>query len=454
MSSSSKVDLLIKGDLVLSDRVAPNAYVGVCDEKIVGIYSEDCLPEAKEFVDASGKYVFPGVVDAHVHSYSNMHEQFEHSTAAAAAGGVTTIIEMPYDSCGPVWDTEIYKQKMGWIAEKARVDVALLSTIKKQGDMDQVDALVELGTCGFKLSAYETDPYRFPRIDDDVLWKVLPELAKTGLPVGFHAENDIIIEALMAKFKEEGKTYPKAHCETRPPISETLAVSKLLEFAYWTKFSLHIYHNSHPRCLDMIDWYREQGVDVSVETCPHYLLLSEDDMAEKKAFAKINPPMRSQEAAESMWKGLLDGRIDWIASDHAPWPLERKSNEVIFDNGSGAPSVESMLPLMFSEAVVGRGMDVVRLGQLLALNPATRFKLSHCKGSIAIGNDADFAIIDPKREWYFDASVTQSSAKWSPYEGKKITGKVTQTILRGKTVYADDVVLATGGEGHYVAAHK
>ncbi|MCQ1058892.1 dihydroorotase [Photobacterium sp. DNB23_23_1] len=454
MPSSSKVDLLIKGDLVLSDRVAANTYVGVCSGSIVGIYTEESLPEAKEFIDATGKIVFPGVVDAHVHSYSNLQERFEHSTAAAAAGGVTTIIEMPYDSCGPVFDTNAYTEKQKWIADEAKVDVALLSTIKKQGDLESVDALVELGTCGFKLSAFETCPERFPRIDDNVLWDILPTLAKTDLPVGFHAENDIIIEALIARYKAEGMTYPKAHCETRPPISETLAVSKLLEFAYWTKFSLHIYHSSHPRCLDMIDWYRDQGVDVSVETCPHYLLLSEDDMPEKKAFAKINPPMRSQEAVSGLWQGLFDGRIDWIASDHAPWPLERKSNEAIFNNGSGAPGVESMLPLMFSEAVVKRDMDIVKLGQLLALKPATRFKLSHRKGSIAVGKDADFAIIDPNHEWYFDASVTQSSAKWSPYEGKKVTGKVTQTILRGKTIYADDVVLAKAGDGQYVAAQK
>ncbi len=450
--SSYKVELLVKGDLVLPERVLKDACVGVNGGKIVGIYAAADAPEAEETVDASGKLVFPGMVDAHVHSYSNMHEQFENSTAAAAAGGVTTIIEMPYDAVAPVSTPEVYEEKIEWIKEKAKVDVALLATLKKEGNVEAITPLTELGACGFKLSAFETDSFRFPRIDDNVLLEVLPELAKTGLTVGFHAENDVIIEALIAQYKKEGKSYPKAHCETRPVISESLAVGKLLEFAYWTGVALHIYHASHPRCLDLIDWYKAQGVNVTVETCPHYLLLNEDDMAEKKAFAKINPPMRSKDAVEGMWQALLDGRIDWVASDHAPWPLEKKSNDVIFDNGSGAPGVESILPLLYSEGVAKRGLDVVRLAELLALKPAERFKLAHRKGAITVGGDADFAILDPAKQWTFEAAKTQSSAKWSPYEGMTVTGKVERTILRGKTIFADGDVLAQGGDGEYVAA--
>ena len=450
--SLSSVDLLIKGDLVLSDRILKDSYVGVVAGKIVGIYAAQQAPAATETIDATGKLVFPGMVDAHVHSYSNLHEQFENSTAAAAAGGVTTIIEMPYDQGAPVFTPETYREKIGWITEKAKVDVALLATLKKEGNIEAIAPLAELGACGFKLSAFETDPYRFPRIDDNVLLDVLPELAKTGLTVGFHAENDVIIEALISRYREQGNTSPKAHCETRPPISETLAVGKLLEFAYWTGVSLHIYHASHPRCIDMIDWYRQQGVNVSVETCPHYLLLTEDDMAEKKAFAKINPPMRSAEAVAGMWQALLDGRIDWVASDHAPWPLEKKNNPDIFSNGSGAPGVESILPLLYSEGVVKRGLDVVRLAQLLALRPAERFKLAPRKGAISVGADADFAILDPAVEWLFDAAVTQSSAKWSPYDGMRVQGKVVRTVLRGKTIFADGKVLAKGGDGCYVPA--
>jgi allantoinase len=313
-----------------------------------------------------------------------------------------------------------------------------------------IEPLAELGACGYKLSVFETDPERFPRIDDDVLLEVLPLIAKTGLPVGFHAENDVIIEALIARFKSEGKVYPKAHCQTRPPISETLAVAKLMEFAYWTGAAVHIFHVSHPRCLELIEWYRHQGADVTAETCPHYLVLDEDDMDVHKAFCKINPPIRDKQDQNLLWSALEDGLIDWVASDHAPWPLERKQNPNIFDNSSGAPGLETILPLMYHEAVVKRGFDPVALADLLSLRPAERFKLAPRKGSIAVGGDGDLVILDPECRWKIDASKSYSSAQWSPYQGMEIQGKVSTTILRGQVIYEDNKLLATEAGGVFV----
>ena len=452
--SSTKLDLLLKGDLVLADRVVQNHLVGVKGGVITGIYTDGQAPGAEKIIDASGQLVFPGVVDAHVHSFSNLHEKFEHSTAAAAAGGVTTIIEMPYDQGAPVVTPEIFQAKIDLIRQSARVDVALLATLPKDGNHRAITPLANLGACGFKLSVFETDPRRFPRINDDVLLDLLPRIAETGLVVGFHAENDVIIESLISRFKSEGKTYPKAHCETRPPVSETTAVVKLLEFAYWTGVKLHIYHVSHPRCLELVDWYRRQGVDVTAETCPHYLVLHEDDMDTHKAFSKINPPIRNKAALEAMWQALQKGLIDFIASDHAPWPLERKQNPNIFENGSGAPGLEAILPLMYSEAVVKRGFDAVKLAQYLAQQPAKRFKLAPRKGAISVGADADFAVLDPNRQWTFQASTSRSSARWSPYDGMEIQGQVTRSILRGRLIYEDDKLLAQGGDGAFVPAQR
>jgi allantoinase len=450
--SSPELDLVIKGNLVLPDRVAENQAVGVRNGSISDIYHENAYPPAETLIDASGHFVFPGIVDAHVHSFSNLHEQFEHSTAAAAAGGVTTIIEMPYDQGAPVIDTDIFQRKIDLIHETAKIDVALLATVKKDGDPRFIEPLKDLGACGFKLSVFETDPERFPRIDDDVLLELLPRIAETGLAVGFHAENDVIIESLISRYRHEGKVYPTAHCQTRPPVSETTAVLKLLELAYWTKVKLHIFHVSHPRCLELIDWYRSRGVDVTAETCPHYLVLHEEDMDTHKAFAKINPPIRKKADVEAMWRGVQSGLVDWIASDHAPWPLEKKQNTNIFDNGSGAPGLESLLPLMFSEGVVKRGIDPVTLAHYLAQRPAQRFKLAPRKGVIAPGADADFVILDPGRTWIYQAGNSRSSAQWSPYEGKEISGKVIKSINRGRVIYEEDTVLAQGGDGRFIAA--
>jgi allantoinase len=177
-------------------------------------------------------------------------------------------------------------------------------------------------------------------------------------------------------------------------------------------------------------------------------------MDQKGAFCKINPPIRKKEDVAGMWAALQKGKIDWVASDHAPWPLEKKQEPNIFNNGSGAPGLETMLPLMYSEGVVKRGLDSVLLAKILCRRPAERFKLAPRKGNIAVGADADFAILDPAQRWTFQAEHSRSSAKWSPYDGMKIQGRVVQTVLRGRVIYEDDKVLAAGGDGEFIPAQR
>jgi allantoinase len=446
------LDVLVKGDLVLSDGVWPNAAVGIAGGWVVGLYaSANAVPSANETVDASGCLVYPGMVDAHVHCHSSTAETFELATQAAAAGGVTTIVEMPYDQGAPVNTPEVFRRKVGMIGDTCRVDVAMLATLRKQAEPDEVAPLVREGACGFKLSVYETDPNRFPRIDDHVLWRVLPEIARWGLPVGFHAEIDLIIEDLIARARRAGRTDPLAHYETRPPASETLAILKLLELAYWTKVKLHVFHTSQPRSVELVQWFKAQGVDVSVETCPHYLLLdAEKDLPRAKAFAKINPSILKRPEREALWGHLLAGRIDLIASDHAPWLLDRKDKENIFENASGAPGLETSLPLMHDALVVKRGQDPSRLARLISAAPAKRFGLAPRKGSIALGADADLAILDPRLPFTVDAKKSYSSAKWSPYDGWITQGRVVRTILRGKTIFDGERVVAPAGLGQFV----
>ena len=430
------LDSLIHGDIVLPTEIVRDAWIAVKNGTISGIFSKNQGLVAKETIDCPGHLIFPGIIDEHVHSFSYPGEGFENSTASAAAGGVTTIIEMPYDSPSPVTSPAVFDNKIELIQKSAMVDVALLATLNKNAKIADVDPLIERGACGFKLSIFETDVNRFPRIEDHILWDILPEIARSDIVVGFHAENDGIIEHLIGLYKQEGKFYPKAHVETRPPVTETSAVLKLLELAFWTKVSLHIYHVSHPRSIDLIKFYKNQGVDVTSETCPHYLILNSNDMNRLKGRAKINPCLRSEEESAAMWMRLISGDIDIIASDHAPWPMEKKESENIFENASGCPGVQTLLSLMYNEIVVKRKMSPTILSRLMSLNPAKRFRLSHKKGSISIGKDADFAIIDPNIEWTIKGSNNLSSAKWSPYENMNIRGKIVTTILRGKTIYS------------------
>jgi allantoinase len=446
------LDLLLKGDVVLGHGVVRNGAVGVIDGKVAGIYgAPTAAPPAAEAVDASGCLVYPGMVDAHVHCHSNQAETIELATQAAAAGGVTTILDMPYDIGAPVNTVEIFREKVKLIWQVARVDVAMLATLRKQAEADEVAPLVREGACGFKMSVYETDPNRFPRIDDHVLWQVLPEIARHGVPVGFHGEIDLIIEDLMARAKRAGRTDPLAHYETRPPASETLAILKLLELAYWTKVKLHVFHTSQPRSVELVQWFKSQGVDVSVETCPHYLLLdAARDLPRVKAFAKINPSILKQPERDALWGHVLAGRVDLIASDHAPWLPDRKNKENIFENASGAPGLETSLPLMHDALVVKRGQDPSLVGRLLCSNPARRFCLAPRKGTISLGADADFAILDPRQSFIVDAKKSYSSAKWSPYDGWTTQGKVVRTILRGKTIFDGEKVVGQAGYGQFL----
>jgi allantoinase len=446
------LDLLVKGDLVLGHGVARNGAVGVQDGKVAGLYvSPGAAPAAKETLDAAGCLIYPGMVDAHVHCHSNTAENFELATQAAAAGGVTTIVEMPYDQGAPVNSPEVFRKKVGTIGKTCRVDVAMLATLRKRATAEEVAPLVREGACGFKMSVYETDPDRFPRIDDDVLWQLLPEIARHKVPVGFHGEIDLIIEDLIARAKRAGRVGPMEHYHTRPPASETLAILKLLELAYWTKVKLHVFHASQPRTLELVAWYKTQGVDVTVETCPHYLLLDADlDLPRVKAFTKINPCILRQPERDALWGHVLAGRIDFIASDHAPWPLERKQKESIFDNASGAPGLETSLPLMHNALVAQRGQDPSLVARLLAAGPARRFALAPRKGSIALGADADFAILDPRQPFTVDAARSYSSAKWSPYDGWTSQGRIVRTILRGQTIFDGEKVVAQGGYGQFL----
>ncbi len=446
------IDLLIKGDLVLYDSVLRGALVGVNSGKIIGIFTllDGTLP-SRELIDATGCLVYPGMVDAHVHCYSNSYETFSHATRAAAAGGVTTIIEMPYDQGAPVTSAEVFNNKVALIKKTCVVDVAMLATLRKQATPHEVGPLVMAGASGFKMSIYETDPDRFPRIGDEVLWQVMPEISRYRLPVGFHGEIDFIIEDLIQRAKLAGHTDPIAHYETRPPASETLAILKILELSHWTNVKLHIFHASQPRSIDLITWFKSQGLDVTVETCPHYLLLDADnDLPRLKAFAKINPSILRKHEREMLWEHVTAGRIDFISSDHAPWPLERKQNDNIFENASGAPGLETSLPLMHDAMVAKRGLDPSVVAKLLCTNPAKRFALAPQKGGIFIGADADFAIVDPNQEYFIDAKDSHCSAKWSPYDGWKIKGRVVRTVLRGQTIYDGETITAEPGFGQFL----
>jgi allantoinase len=445
-------DLVIRGDVVTPSGVLNDGGLGIRDGKIAEVWSATEVPmdSTSETRDYSGHWVLPGGIDAHVHCFSELREGFVAATRAAAAGGVCTIIEMPYDAGNPVVSAELLAVKRDLLRAEAVVDVALLGTIRKTGGLEQIWRLADAGVCGFKLSLFETDPVRFPRIDDAELLQAFRLIRETGLRVGVHAEDGEIISRLQDEYRRAGKTYPRAHCETRPPVSETTSVALALEIAMAAGANLHIYHASLPRSFQLVHRYRNEGMAVTAETCPHYLLLEESDMDELGARGKINPPLRDHAAREGLWSLLAQDGVDMVTSDHAPWRLDKKNDPDIFANASGTPGVQTLLPALFSEGVASGRIDIGTFQRLIAEGPARAFGLYPRKGALMPGSDADVVIIDPQASWTVTSDTLYSNAGWSPYDGWTLRGRIARTLVRGRPVYDGSHVIGQSGYGEFI----
>ncbi|ULH14324.1 amidohydrolase family protein (plasmid) [Deinococcus sp. KNUC1210] len=233
------------------------------------------------------------------------------------------------------------------------------------------------------------------------------------------------------------------------------AVARLLELsravtAEGYPVKLHIAHLTVPQGFHLLEHYRALGVDVSAETCIHYLTLSEDDLNTQGAPLKCNPPLRPAEMQEALWAEVLAGRVALITTDHAPWPPELKDKPNIFDNRSGMPGLETMLPLLYSEGVVRRGLPLTEFARLTASGPADRFGLAHRKGRLQVGLDADLTILDPRASTTVRAAGSYSIARHSPYEGRTLSGRITHTLLRGAEVFDGQTVVAQPGFAQFL----
>jgi allantoinase len=448
MEHRKPFDLLVRGDLVLPGRVLHGGALAVRDGRIAAVLEPGIEVEAAEVRDCADRYVLPGLVDTHVHTLSTPSEGIARATAAAAAGGVTTIVDMPYDSPDPVIEAGRFREKVAQVREQAHVDVGLYATIAKVDGVEAIPELLAAGPLAFKLSLYETDPRRFPRIADGDLLAAFEALAGSDLPVVLHAELQEIVDRLLARGLAAGEDDPGAHGRSRPVVSETAAVVKALELARWSGARVHVAHVTHPHGFRLIEHYRGLGARVSGETCAHYLALSEEDVAALGPVAKVNPPIRDAEAREGLWADLRAGRVATISTDHAPWPLEAKQRPML-RAASGMPGLETFLPVVFTEAEARR-FPLTDLVEVVAGRPADLFGLGGRKGRLAPGLDADLVVFDARQPWTFDAQRSLSSAKWSPFHGRRLAGRVEATFLRGSPVYEDGRLLAGPGTGEWL----
>jgi allantoinase len=444
-------DLVLRGSVVLSDRVLTDGYVAIRGETIAAI-GEGLPPPSKAEADHRGKLILPGLVDGHMHTSSSAGwPGIENATLTAAAGGVTTVCDMPYDVPNPVTSAAIFAEKVEWVNRLAHVDMALYATIRKSGGAEDVAAMAEAGASAFKVSTYEYDAHRFPRLDHPTMLAGFTEMAKTGLMVAVHNEDQELVVKLTEAAKAAGNTSPIWHCRTRPPLTESMADLEIFEMALETGAHVHIAHSSIARGFELAKIYRGMGAKTSGEACIQYLCMTEEDIVRLQGYGKCNPPFRTAAEVERMWGAMAAGIMAYVSTDHAPWPRSRKEyTGDIFPVGAGLTGLQSFAPLMYT-LLAERGLSPSFMARLCSEEPARYHGLDPKKGGIRIGADADFCVLETG-DFVFDERFIQDREdfRWSAYHGRAMKARVASTLLRGAEIWNGTEVKAKPGTGRFV----
>ncbi len=425
-------DLVIKNGKIVTESYIFDGAVAVTGGKITSITSNENAPSAGRVIDAGGLHVLPGVIDVHVHFRDpgyTYKEDFGSGSAAAAAGGVTLIFDMP-NNFPPPKNVDALNQKIE-AAKKSIVDYGLYGLLT-EGNLGDVTPLAQAGVIGYKCFMGETVG-KIPPPNDGEMLDQFALVSKANLRVAVHAENDPILQYRIAKLKSQGRGDAHAHYESRTHIVEEEAVRRAIMYAAETKCKLHIAHLSGQQALAAVAKAKRNYQPVTAETGPHYLLLDDEQYAKIGSLMKMNPSIKLASDKAALWTALNNGTVDMIATDHSPHALEEKKKPMIFDCISGFPGLETAVPLILTE--VNKGMlPLTTYVKVTSANPARVWRLYPQKGAIAIGSDADFTIVDLKARSKVNPEKFYSKAKWSPFDGFEVQGLPIYTVVRGNVV--------------------
>ena len=417
----------------MADAVVRGDKVDIAIEagKIVAIGPE--LPGAAEEIDARGLHVFPGLIDVHLHFNEPGRTEWEGAAAgsrALAAGGGTLFFDMPLNSTPCTVNAEAFDQKRAALATSSIADFALWGGLIP-GNVSEMAELAGRGVVGFKAFLCDSGLEEFPRADDLTLLEGLREAARLNLPVAVHAESQEIMQGLARRIVNGSVAEFLA---SRPVIAELEAIQRATLLAREAGAKLHIVHVSSGRGVALAAEARLQGTDVSIETCPHYLFFTEEDVERLGAVAKCAPPLRAKADQDALWTQLLAGVVDMVASDHSPAPPEMKSGDFAKAWG-GIAGVQSTLAVLLDR------VPLERVSALVSGEPARRFRIP-AKGAIAIGMDADLALVDLSRSFRLEPRHLMQRHPLSPYIGSTFRGCVVRTLRRGETIFASGEITA------------
>ncbi len=416
----------------------------------------------EQWVNLDGALVLPGAIDGHVHFDDpgfTHREDFASGTAAAAAGGVTCVADMPCTSLPPVTSDANLQNKLGIIKSKAHVDYVLWggvsgNAVTEVGWDDRLNELVDAGVGAIKiymLSGMDT----FRDLTASEVLEVLARTKRLGVPVGIHAEDRSLVEKLSKEAQLRGDDSALAYASSRPSAAEETAVAQAVEACRTTGARVHIVHLGSGAALDMIAAARQEGLPISAETCPQYLEFTTDDLERLGSMLKTAPVVKSEADRERLWQGVAAGEISFVATDHAAgrWPEEKETGSFWTDYG-GIPGVELLLPYLYSEGFCRGRITLQRLTQITASEPARFFGIDHRKGRLRKGCDADFVVFDERARWTVRAAGLHNLNRYTPFEGREFAGRVRSTYVRGRCVFQRNEdgseLFAPSGTGQWV----
>lgn len=432
--------IIRNGQIVTEDRIL-RGDIAVKDQKIAEIKKQiSNFKKAPQEIDAFGLHILPGMIDTHVHFNEpgrSEWEGFATGSRSLAAGGVTTFFDMPLNSNPPVASVEAFEKKDRCAAQGSIVDYYLWGGLLPD-NFNRLEELNQCGVVGFKGFMSDSGIEEFPYLQDKDLLEGMEKVAEIGSILALHAESQIITQSLASGFISGGKTSIRDFVASRPVISEIEAVTRATAYAEITNCKLHILHVSSGEVVKRINQAKKRGLDITVETCPHYLSLNIEDFERLGTLAKCAPPLREQEHLESLWRALACGEIDIIGSDHSPSPpfmKEGGENQNVFNAWGGLSTAQSTLNILLEEGYFNRGVPLETIVRVTASNPARRFALYPRKGTIAVGSDADLTFVDLRKSFTLKKEDLLYKHPHSPYIGKKFRGTIMRTIVKGETVW-------------------
>ena len=433
-------DLIVRGGDVVTPEAVVRADIAIEDGIIRAIGPE--LPGAAVEIDARGLHVMPGVIDSHLHFNEPGRADWEGAATgsrALAAGGGTLFIDMPLNSTPCTVNAREFDRKREALEAASIADFALWGGLVP-GNLGEMAELAARGVVGFKAFLCDSGLPEFPRADDLTLAEGLREAARLGLPVAIHAESNDIVQGLARRCAGQGRDSIRDFLASRPVLAEVEAIHRAALLAGEAGAALHIVHVSSGSGVLVAAEARTRGIDISIETCPHYLFFTEDDVERLGSIAKCAPPLRDRAEQESLWKEVLAGTVDFVASDHSPAPPEMKSGR-FWQAWGGIAGVQSTLAVMLEQGHHRRGLPLERIASLLAAGPARRYRLSS-RGRLAEHFVADLALVDLSASFTLRPEDLLQRHRISPYLGNRFRGVVRRTIRRGETIFAGGAITA------------